>query len=279
MKTPLRHALPAAFVAASLSPSLFAQINVSALTQAGNVYTYSQNFNDLPTTAGALTLNDLNTAVGPGWFFALGSTTGTDATFSAITGDGVLSSSSIPTVRNYGHATTNTTDRALGLYVGTGSSQASGAMGMVFTNNTGNALSSFTLSYTGEMWRQAGAGTLDFSYQIVSTFNAASFNIRTATGWIQPAANALDFSSPSTSGGAGVDGNATANRTSISGTVTFGTPLAANEYLIIRWHHDTKAGLAVDDMTLSLTAIPEPSAFAGFAGLAALGTALRRRRR
>ncbi|HEY0943887.1 MAG TPA: PEP-CTERM sorting domain-containing protein [Opitutaceae bacterium] len=267
--------LAAALSAASLS----AQVSLSSLTN----LTYSEDFNSLPfqtttnpTPADTFTKTTFNEKL-PGWFVSLGSTTGSDVAYNGLTGDGVQSSSTIPTLRNYGN--TNSSDRALGLYVGTSTLLASGALGLVFENDTGLDVTSFSLGYTGEEWRRATDGRLEFQYQIVSSFDGGTYNFRTATGWID--GDSLDFAAPVTGTGSGLDGNASANRSPFS-PVTFNVDLAANEFLLIRWYDNTRAGMAIDDLTVSFTAvsaIPEPSTYAAIAGVLALGAVVVIRRR
>jgi len=269
---------------ALMVPSLLAQLSITSLSNAGDVYTYSQHFNSLPvqsttnpTPADSWSQADV-TAKLPGWFFALGSSSGANAPFNAFTGDGVQSSATIPSVRNYGG--TDSSDRALGLYVGTSSTQASGAMGIVFVNDTGGTVTSFSLSYLGEEWRRGTTGKLDFSYQIVSSFDAETFNIRTSTGWID--VDTLDFNAPVLGTGLGLNGNLSDNRTSISGAVNFETAMSPGDYLLVRWHNQAIAGLAVDNVVLSMTVVPapvpEPSTYAAIFGVLALGVVMGRRR-
>jgi hypothetical protein len=86
------------------------------------------------------------------------------------------------------------------------------------TNNTGQALGKFTLTYTGEQWRDAGNATpaaelLGFSYSL----NATSPQDGAATFTSAPE---LSFTSPVATTTAGsLDGNLAANRTLKSATV------------------------------------------------------------
>lgn len=290
--------------------SLQAQVNLSSLTPVDNTYTYTQNFDTLPVatatgvTAEALALGTLNAAL-PGWISSLGpssslgSPSTTEAAYAGLSGTGVQSSATIPSVRNYGLASGS--DRALGLYVATSSNFANGALGLVFQNTTGVAMGSVTIGYTGEMWRRGTTGQLDFAYNAMSSLD--SFNLRTTPGWID--VNSLDFHSPYLGSGAGVDGNGTSsvpnggsywdgsNYVTSSGTtvvnnytifapitINLSTPLAAGDYFVLRWNNSqTIAGMGIDNLSVTFAAIPEPSTYAALFGVLALGAVAAIRRR
>jgi predicted extracellular nuclease len=163
-------------------------------------------------------------------------TTYTAGTGSSNTGD------------TYSFGASNAAERALG---GVQSSNLAPTWGASFTNNSGGAIIQMNLSYTGEEWRLGAAGRtdrLDFQYSL----NATSLTTGT---WID--VDTLDFSSPAATPTVGaLDGNAAANRTAISSSVTsLNIPNGATFY--IRWvdFNATGAddGLAVDDLTLSVT--------------------------
>jgi hypothetical protein len=105
--------------------------------------------------------------------------------------------------------------------------------------------------YTGEQWRlgQSGRGAdrLDFQYNLTTT------SLTTPTGWVD--VNALDFSSPITTGTVGaLDGNAAANRTPVSGTIS-ALSIAPGQTFWIRWFDfnvtGSDDGLGVDDFSLT----------------------------
>lgn len=309
MNTP--RSLLALCLAAMLgAASLPAQVNLSSLTPVDDTYTYTQNFDALPvatatgTTAETLSIGALNTAL-PGWIASLGPTSAlgspstTEAAYAGLSGTGVQSSATIPTVRNYGLA--SGTDRALGLYVATSSNFSNGAVGLVFHNTTGLAMGSVTIGYTGEMWRRGATGQLDFAYNIMSSFD--SFNLRTTPGWTD--VNSLDFHAPYLGTGAGVDGNGassvasgvsywdgsnyvTATESTLLNnytvfaplTINLTTPLAAGDYLVLRWNNSqTIAGMGIDNLSVTFAAIPEPSTYAAIFGALVLGAVAVIRRR
>jgi predicted extracellular nuclease len=156
----------------------------------------------------------------------------------------------------YSFGTTNATERALG-------SVASGSTstifyGVRFLNNTANTINSLNISYIGEQWRNGGNTTpqqLDFQYQIGAT------TINSGT-WID--FNSLDFISPvaTTTAGA-LDGNATANRTTLSSTLS-GLSLAPNQEIWLRWQDidntGSDHGLGIDDFSISAGVVTPPNA-------------------
>ena len=108
------------------------------------------------------------------------------------------------------------TDRALG-------SIASGtpgnfAYGVRFQNDTAQAITNITISYTGEQWRNGGntaTQTLAFSY-FISNNPITSSDAADANAWV--AFTALNFNTPTVGATAtALDGNAAANRQVFSG--------------------------------------------------------------
>jgi hypothetical protein len=136
---------------------------------------------------------------------------------------------------------------------GSSSTGDSYAFGAAIRNTSAATLSSFSLSYFGERWRftnNAAGDRLDFSFKI----DATGLN---DTGFVD--ADSFDYViAGSTTGSDGpIDGNDSANRTSISSSVT-GLTWAPNSVLWIRWSDSNTAGndssLGVDDVQFSATA-------------------------
>jgi uncharacterized protein len=185
----------------------------------------------------------------------------------------------------YSFGTTGSTDRALGaINADTLTTPANATVppltveetqmyiGLQIVNNTGMLLTSFTLNYTGEQWRQAGNGggaqvtddRLEFQYSLDPAATISSPNA------FFTRVIALDFNSPQTTGaGTGLDGNAGANRTLLGSTVE-NLAWAPGTSLFLRWvdpnypgpnpsASTTRAdnGLGIDDVTFS--AVPEPA--------------------
>lgn len=150
----------------------------------------------------------------------------------------------------YSYGSTSSTDRAFG---GLQSGTIDPTIGASFTNNTGGTISSLAISYTGEQWRLGTAGRMDFIKFQYST-NASSLEDGT---WID--ASSLDFFAPVTTTIGAKDGNAAANRTMLSHTIT-GLSISNGSTIWIRWisfnASDADDGLAIDDFSLTPSGTP-----------------------
>jgi predicted extracellular nuclease len=202
---------------------------------------YTQDFNTLVTTASGTWTN--NSTI-PGWYHAR---TGTGATIVANNGG-----SNAGNLYSYGTGTA--TDRALG---SVGSSNAAVGhlfWGVKFGNSTGQTITSLTVSYTGEQWRNGGAGaaqTAEFSYLITNTFAGSLADFQTV-GTVVPQ---LSFTSPvATGAAAALDGNAASNRVAITSTIS-GLNLLPGDEIVLRWadpdHAGSDHGLAIDDISIT----------------------------
>jgi uncharacterized protein len=215
-----------------------------AISLTGGGVAYTQNFDTLSNVAGSTT----NPLTIPDWVMnETGGGTRDNEQYAVDTGGS-------NTGDTYSYGSAGSTDRALGsLQSGTLIS----SFGAFFTNNTGATITELQIAYTGEQWRiqntaAARDDRLDFQYSL----NATSLTTGTWTD-----VNALDFVNPIKTAGAAtaLDGNAAANRTAISGSIT-GLSIAPGATFWIRWN-DLNAsgaddGLAIDDF--SLTAITAP---------------------
>jgi DNA/RNA endonuclease G (NUC1)/fibronectin type 3 domain-containing protein len=217
-------------------------VNLSAL---GSPVT--ENFDTLSNTAGSTT----NTSLPTGWYFTeTGGGARDNEQYAVDTGGST-------TGDTYSYGSAAATDRALGeLRSGT----LVPLFGAKFTNNTGATITSLDVSYTGEQWRFGGvhstvADRLDFQYSVNAT------DVSTGT-YLD--ANALDFNPPVTTGTAGaLDGNAAANRTAISSTIT-GLSIPAGATFFIRFS-DVDAtgaddGLAIDNVSVTPQGTPPNNA-------------------
>lgn len=193
---------------------------------------YFQSFDSLSTTNTAWTDNQTL----PGWYSSR-------TVINAGTG-----SSNTGSLYSFG---TNS-DRALG-------SVASGGTGTIFYsarffNDTGATLTSLSISYVGEQWRNGGNTTqqkLDFAYQI----GATSVNLGTWTD-----VDSLDFIGPVATASTGaLNGNDSNNRVSLSGNIT-GFSLAPGEEIWLRWSDVDDAGadhgLGIDNLQVSTAPLP-----------------------
>jgi len=208
--------------------------------------TPTETFNTLSNTAGSTTNSTLPT----GWYITEAGNGARDNEQYAVDTGG----STTGDIYSYGSAAS--TDRALGeLRSGT----LIPLFGAKFTNNTGVTITSLDVSFTGEQWRFGGvhstvADRLDFQYSL----NATDLSTGTYLD-----ANALDFNPLVTTGTAGaLDGNAAANRTALSSTIT-GLSIPNGATFFLRWS-DVDAtgaddGLAVDDFSVTPHASVNPT--------------------
>ena len=199
---------------------------------------YTQDFNTLSNTAGSTT----NVLAIPGWFMTETGGGARDNEQYAVDPGG----SNTGDTYSYGSAAA--TDRALGgLQAGT----LIPNFGAAFTNNTGDIISSITISYTGEQWRLGTAARTD---QLNFEYSTNATDLVTGT-WTNVAA--LNFVSPTTVTVGAKDGNAAANRTALTSNIT-GLSIANGATFWIRWadFNATGAddGLSVDDFSISSSA-------------------------
>jgi DNA/RNA endonuclease G (NUC1) len=195
----------------------------------------TENFDTLSNTAGSTT----NTALPTGWYITeTGGGARDNEQYAVDTGG-----STTGDIYSYGAA--SATDRALGAL-------RSGTLiplyGAKYTNNTGSTITSLVVSYNGEEWRLGTAARTDQINFEYST-NATDLSTGTFTG-----VAALNFVTPDTVTTGAKNGNAAADRTAISSTIT-GLSIPNGASFFIRWT-DTDAtgaddGLAVDDFSLT----------------------------
>jgi uncharacterized protein len=233
-----------AFLMASALCASNAQAQVSIASLGSPV---TQNFDSLASTGAANAWTDNSTL--PGWYATFNGGTGAFGNvYRADTG-----SNNAGALYSYGIAGTNAVaDRALG-------SLSSGTPGTIYygmrlVNSTGAAITSLTISYNGEEWRNGGNTTpqkLSFTYQIGAVGVITAINTP-STGWIADAT--LDFTSPiATATAAALDGNAAANRSAETDTLSINLP--AGQEIWLRWTdvNDTgnDHGLAIDDLSVT----------------------------
>jgi len=188
-----------------------------------------------------------NSTLPTGWSFAeTGS--GANTTYAAGTG-------SLSTGNTYSFGATNSSERAFGTLR---TSSLLSTIGTAVTNNTGATIESLAIAYTGEQWRLGAIGRLDrlgFAYSLDATS-------LTTGSWLDIAA--LDFIAPITTGSTGaLDGNAAANQTAVSYTLS-GLTVAPGSTVWLRWSDfvatGSNDGLAIDDVSITAlrTFNPQP---------------------
>jgi hypothetical protein len=242
--------------------------------------TYSEHFDALPTSPENASLQGTagqwaqNSTI-PGWYLfhpisqAEG---GADGNSRLRAGPG-----SSTTGAFYSFGTSGQTERALGSLSSNTLANAGDYQftGVQVRNNTGQTITQFTLGYTGEQWRDGGAGVvqkLDFQYSLTAGDIKGAFNTFTDV-------DALDFASPKSSATAAtLDGNNAANRTVFTPVTVGNLNWAPGTDLWLRWADvndaNSDSGLAIDDLSFT-TPEPSGSALALCGGLGLLG---RRRR-
>jgi DNA/RNA endonuclease G (NUC1)/fibronectin type 3 domain-containing protein len=241
MRLRSRFSLTVAFLLTIVSAhGAFAQC--VSLTTLGSPYT--QNFDTLSNVAGSTT----NNLTIPGWFMTeTGGGARDNEQYAVDTGGST-------TGDTYSYGAAASTERALGQL-------RSGTLipnfGACFTNNTGAAITSVAVAYNGEEWRLGTAGRTD---QMNFEYSTNATDLVTGT-WTNAAA--LNFVTPDTATVGAKNGNAAADRTALSSTVSsLNIPNGATFW--IRWN-DTDAtgaddGLAVDDFSLTPQGAPPNTA-------------------
>src|SRR4051812_11227279 len=195
---------------------------------------YTQDFNTLSNTAGSTT----NNLVISGWFMTESGGGARDNEQYAVDTGGST------TGDTYSYGAAGSTERALG---GLRSGTLVPLFGACYTNNTGSTITALAVAYVGEEWRLGTAGStdeIDFEYSTNAT------DLVTGT-WTNVAA--LNFVTPDTATTGAKNGNAAADRTALSSTIS-GLSIANGATFWIRWN-DTDAtgaddGLAVGDFSL-----------------------------
>lgn len=194
-----------------------------------------------------VSLTSLNTAVTEN-FDAMGTTTTYPTNWVGSTALVVSNGSSTTgSVQNLG--STSATDRALGSIAS--NTTSSPTFGASFKNNTGNSITTLDISYVKEQWRTGQTST--FNEVVAFSYSLDATSLSTGT-W--NTVSALDMTEilTTTTVGAAVDGNAVANKASVSSSIT-GLSIPAGSTFWIRWVDDNATGadsaLAVDDFSIT----------------------------
>ncbi|MES2657007.1 MAG: PEP-CTERM sorting domain-containing protein [Verrucomicrobiota bacterium] len=257
----------------------------AALTIASESFTYAQNFDALSSAATSTWTNDSTLA---GW-----SMYKSDLTSTTVLNGGNGGSN---TGGFWSYGATASGERALGglgssnvaafgdtdpgvPVTGPGTGVTAGYITLSLNNATGGELSSITVGFSGEQWRNGGnvslaSQTMTFQYGFGATFAAV-------TTWTAPG-GAFNWASPVTAAtAAAVDGNSSGLVTGLGGTLS-DLAWADGGTLWIRWLEVNDAGndhgLAIDNFAVtSVTAVPEPDAAALLGAVGLLGLIRRRR--
>jgi T5SS/PEP-CTERM-associated repeat protein len=212
--------------------------------------TYTQNFNSLERNGSTAEWRDNFTL--DGWYAAQTLAPTNITTYR-------VSNGSDSTGGLYDFGAHSDPERALGSLASNPTGDI--AFGLSFSNDTPNTVSNFTVTYTGEQWRNGSqnTNTLTFWYRL-SASALTDPQPGTLTGWTE--VTNLDFVSPLTGGGGvSVDGNAPANRHTFAGVLVPGLVLAPGQNVFFRWRDlndpNEDQGLGVDDLTVSFSPLPQ----------------------
>jgi hypothetical protein len=259
----------------------FSAIAVQASAQINFTGSYTQDFDSLLNTGTSNAWTDNSTIAG--WYIRRMNDVNLVLSQVYNAGDG---GSNAGALYSFGSAGSN--ERALGS-IASGSVEHL-AYGARLTNNTGGVINEFTLSYTGEQWRDGNnltQHTLLFSYKIGG--DNIGEDLQPGGGTAGYTADptftrfaGLDFTGPiATSVAGALDGNLPANQAAISNTVT-GLTWNPGEDLWIRWVDlndvGNDHGLAVDNLEFTANPVPEPGSMIALA-MGGLGLLARRRRK
>ena len=204
--------------------------------------TYTQNFDTLASAGTSSTLPN-------GWeILEAGTSANVNGQYTAGTG----SSNSGDT---YSFGATGSPERAIG---GLQSGTLNPTIGASFINDTGSTITALNIDFTGEQWR---LGTLGRADRIDFQYSLDASSLTTGT-WID--ANALDFTSPTTTGSTGaLDGNAVANSAVIANTLS-GLSITPGATVWIRWNSFDASGaddgLAIDNFSITPITGASPTA-------------------
>ena len=252
------------FAAATLLTALPALAQINIATPAT---TYSESFDGLLATGATNTWTNNSTVAG---WSAFTYTNLPIATYAAGNGSGTTGA-----IYSFG----TDAERALGglasanTYWGTPGPVAgtvAGYIALALVNGSAVAYDSFTIGFRGEQWRNGGnitAQTMVLEFGFGASFTAV-------TTWTAPGGNFNWVSPVATATAAIIDGNTTGLVAGKGGTVS--TNWAPGSTLWVRWIENNDLsndhGLAIDNVSFSVTAVPEPTTYALL--LAGLGVVL-----
>lgn len=153
----------------------------------------------------------------------------------------------------YSFGTASSTDRALGGVASGGT--ATITFGVRLVNDTASTITSVAVQYAGEQWREGGGTTASLAQKLDFATKTTAADL---AGGAFVDVDALDFVSPSfgATTASALDGNASANRSTVSGSIT-GLSVAPGQVLWLQWSdlNDTgnDHGLGIDDLTVVVT--------------------------
>ncbi|MGC3956479.1 MAG: hypothetical protein QM813_00425 [Verrucomicrobiota bacterium] len=166
-----------------LALSVFTLTAANAPVLLSSGLTYNQNFDTLPIGANNSTPGWTDNTTLLGWYSSRAFTGGTTSAYGPYAYSTIRVSAGAETSGwLYSYGALNVAERALGsLSSGT---PKTNVFGLRIQNDTGSAVDTVTVSYTGEQWRNGNntaVQKLDFSYQISSSF-ASPIGVATGSG-------------------------------------------------------------------------------------------------
>lgn len=237
MKSPLLLGLLSAGLLGFASQAVQAQVTPVSLTTSP----YTQNFDALATTGSA----NPKSTLPAGWdLLEVNAGSGTGANDQYAADNGAANGGN-----TYSYGATGSTERALGTLL---SGSLTPTIGAAFTNNTGAALTTLTISYTGETWRVGGTARQD---KLTFQYSTDATSLSTGT-WTD--VTALDYANPSATATTTAGVTTPIHSATISSQLT-GLNLATGATIWIRWNDFNAAGsddgTAVDDFSMSWGAV------------------------
>ena len=219
-------------------------------------FTYMQTFDALGT-ASAPWSND-NTV--PGWMAGINANSTPNGNLQASDG-----SDAVPLSGLLNLGTAGAGERALGSKATSTTSSANIAFGVVFRNTSSQPLVVTGITYTGELWRTntTPGGLPEQWFVSYKTSSSPIFDVESGTSSDTPLTGsftpfpAANWSSPTNlPEGAALDGNAAANRQTVSGNPN--VRVNPGDYIMVRWVDTNRAGTdgyqAIDNVFVTFSA-------------------------
>jgi len=213
---------------------------------------YTQNWDGaLPSDGSTLNWTDDSTV--PGWYLGQRDAAASPFWDSTVSPDAGASTSN--DWFNYGAALGS--DRSLGQY-NFNNPIRFGKMAVGLENNTGADATFTNIAFTQEQWHDGN--TINGGFRVYYQISSGSVDFsEDLTGWTQIGS---DVSNPINAGTAGqLDGNLLANQVNFSESLG-DLVVADGETIYFAWtaiQGNSRDAMAVDDLVINYTAIPEPS--------------------
>lgn len=218
-----------------------------------DVAPYTQDFNALPSE-GTQLLWDNNVTI-PGWYRNYSGTQAEPLRDHSLQAEDENASGVVGEVGFINTGVNGNSDRSLTLRLSSQCPEA--AIGAVFQNAMGHAVTGFHIRFTGEQWRRSmDTASLYFEYAVVSSLDTQTLNVLTDDlGWIR--VDALEHEAV-TGGVSGVNGSRSLFQNGY-GPLMIPATIENGHYLAIRWlmNQPGNVALGIDDVSVVLdTGLP-----------------------